>query len=63
MSLYITCYFIDIHIDISEALLISFLAEGDLEVEDYTQMECRDTIKYQIEALEEWNARVKEQSI
>lgn len=61
MSLYITCYFIDIHVDVSEALLISFLAECDLGVDDYTQMECRDTIKYQIQALQEWDARVKEE--
>ena len=60
IGLYVTCYFVDIHIDVSEALLITFLCEYDLEKEDYTEMECRESLKNPIQALSEWEKRIKE---
>ena len=38
MSLFVTCYFVDLHVDVAQALMIAFLAEWDLEQDNYLHM-------------------------
>lgn len=35
MALFVTCYFVDLHVNIAEALMISFLAEWELDLPSY----------------------------
>lgn len=54
MCLFIVGYFIDIHIDVAEALLITFLAEYEIDQTGYRDMrQCRSDIKDVIHDLEE----------
>ena len=54
MCLFVVEYFIDIHIDVSEALLITFLAEYNVDLTNYKNMSvCRPELKEAIEELEE----------
>ena len=56
ISLFISCYFVDIHIDIAEAILITFLCEYDVEQENYKGMNiCRDTVKDELDHILEIN--------
>ena len=54
MCLFVTGYFIDIHVDAAEALLICFLAEYEMDQVGYKNMPIsRDTIKDRIHEIEE----------
>ena len=38
MALFVTCYFVDIHVNIAEALMVAFLAEWELDLPSPNQM-------------------------
>ena len=39
-------YFVDIHVDVAEALMIAFLAEAEVDYGSYREMSiCRDFLK------------------
>lgn len=38
MALFVTCYFVDIHVNIAEALMVAFLAEWELDLPYASQM-------------------------
>lgn len=53
MALFITCYFVDIHVDVAEALMVAFLAEYQIDQIGYRDMNiARDTLKFAINDLD-----------
>ena len=46
IGLFVSVYFVDIHVDIGEAIMIAFLAEADYEYVSYRDLSiCRDFLK------------------
>lgn len=53
MALFVTCNFVDIHVDIAEALMVAFLAECEVNQFGYKDMNiARESLKYAIDDLE-----------
>ena len=53
VCLFVVGYFIDIHTDVAEALLITFLAEYEIEQDGYRDMKrCRPSLKEVIHDIE-----------
>lgn len=62
MALFVTCYFVDIHVNIAEALMVAFLAEWEMDLTSYRSMNiARDSLKNTIDDLD-YKYAVKDQS-
>lgn len=54
MALFVTCYFVDIHVNIAEALMVAFLAEWELDLPYASQMNiARHQLKMPINDLDQ----------
>ena len=52
MALFVTYGFVDLHVDVAEALMVAFLAEYDVDQTGYKDMHiARDTLKNAIDDL------------
>ena len=52
IALFVTSYFIDLHVDIAQALMVTFLAEHELDM-GYTQMSiAKNTLKNAINDID-----------
>lgn len=45
VALYISCYFVDIHVHASEALMLCFLCENDVDTPYHNMNVCRESLK------------------
>ena len=62
MALFITCYFVDIHVDVAEALMVAFLAEFEIDQIGYKDMNiARESLKNAINDLDHDFALKEEQ--
>ena len=54
VGLFITVFFVDIHVDVGEALMIAFLTEAEVDLGSYREMNiCRNSLKNAISDLNE----------
>lgn len=53
IALFITCYFVDLHVDVAEALMVAFLAESEVDTYSYRELSiARDSLKNAIDDLD-----------
>lgn len=53
IALFITCFFVDLHVCVAEALMVAFLAEHEVDMYDYKEMNiARDGLKNAISDLD-----------
>jgi hypothetical protein len=59
MALFVTYGFVDLHIDVSEALMVAFLSEYDVDYSSYMDMKiARDPLKNDMDMIQRVSEKI-----